>query len=148
MVTNKIIEQKNATLEAARKGIAQVEPQSPSDLPGNKEKEKTMTDSNFERLEQLIVKLKEELESKIDKLEDNLGKEIKELNKKVVDLDKKVVDLDKKVVDLDKKVDVGFKEVEGLQKRLELPEKISLIIVTTLSVSFLGGLAKFLFFNN
>ncbi len=118
-----------ATSEAAPKAITQVETQSPPDLPQTKEKEKTMIDSNFERLEQLILNLTNDI--------GNIQNDIK---------------------DLDKKVEVGFAKVEGeikridekidgRDKRLENAEKISYTTLTALLLAVFGGIAKFIFSN-
>ncbi len=107
-----------------------------ADLPGNKkeEKEKTMTDSNFEALRDLIVNLTNDI--------GNIKNDIK--------------DLDKKVDVGFAKVDTGFAEVKGeikridekingWDKRLENSEKISYTTLTALILAVVGGIAKFLF---
>lgn len=118
------------------KDTAKVEPQSPADLPGNKkeEKEKTMTDSNFEALRDLIVNLTNDI--------GNIKNDIK--------------DLDKKVDVGFAKVDTGFAEVKGeikridekingWEKRLENSEKINYTTLTALILAVVGGIAKFIF---
>jgi len=121
-----------------------------ADLPGNKkeEKEKTMTDSNFEALRDLIV---------------NLTNDIGNIKNDIVNLTNDIGHIKNDIKDLDKKVDVGFAKVDtgfaevkgeikridekinGWDKRLENSEKISYTTLTALILAVVGGIAKFIF---
>ena len=129
-----------ATSEATPKTIAQVEPQSPPEVPGNKEKEKTMTDSNFERLEQLIVNQIEKLENTINKLDEKFDK----INDRVGNLETEVAKGFAKVEGEIKRID---EKIDGRDKRLENAEKISYTTLTALLLAVVGGIVKFIFGN-